>query len=142
MYIPFKTLVEQLGRSVQEAQDHLEKHAAEVFFQCFKTVEQSSEYWEIPLTRRIGLPSGEGEEMKVVDVPTAALLQHRSMGLDSVKVRLHLNTQMHEEHDALLVEPCSSGSEQNDVCEVELLFKAASPSEGIARLDLNLQKNL
>lgn len=142
MYISFETLVEQLGRSVQEAQDHLEKNAAEAFFRCFKTVEQSSEYWEVPLTRRVGLPSGEGEEMRVVDVPTAALLQHRSMGLDSVKVRLHLNTQMYEENNALLVEPCSADSEQADACEVELLFKAASPSEGIARLDLNLQKNL
>lgn len=145
MYVPFETLIEQLGRSIQEAQEYLDQQAADSFFRCFKTVSQPSGSLEVPITRRIGLPSGDGENLKPVDVPAAALLQHQAMGLDTVKVRLHLNTQTREEDKALLVEPRSSGVEQDgtgSAGEVEFVFKLAPPAEGIARLDLNLQKVL
>lgn len=145
MYIPFETLIEQLGRSIQGAQEYLDQQAADSFFRCFKTVNQSSGSLEVPITRRVGLPTGDGESLRSVDVPTAALLQHQAMSLDTVKVRLHLNTQTREEDKALLVEPCFSGDDQDGVGntgEVELVFKFAPPAEGIARLDLNLQKVL
>ncbi len=49
--------------------------------------------WDIPVTRRLGIPASGGE-LKAVDVPVAALLQHQTMCLDTVKVRLSLNTQV------------------------------------------------
>lgn len=145
MYIPFETLVEQLGRSIQKAQERLELEAVEAFFQCFENVNRDSGGCEFPLTRRVGLPAAGGEEMKVVDVPTVALLRHQSMELDCVKVRLQMRTQAHKEDNTLFVEPCSPCSDQDDMAgagEVELTFKAAPPAEGIARLDLNMQKIL
>ena len=145
MYIPFETLVEQLGRSIQEAQGHLEREAAESFFRCFETITDLSGSCEVPLTRRLKLPAGEGMELKAVDVPVAALLRHQAMGLDSVKVRVPIKTRLRAEDNVLLVEACpAAGGEDGAESpgEVEFTFKAAPPAEGIARLDLNVQKVL
>ncbi|MDE6261105.1 MAG: DUF2589 domain-containing protein [Oscillospiraceae bacterium] len=144
MYIPFETLVEQLGRSIQEAQGHLEREAAESFFRCFETVNDSSGSCEVPLTRRLKLPAGDGMELKSVDVPVAALLRHQAMGLDSVTVRVPIKTQLRAEDNVLLVEACPAAGEDGAESpgEAEFTFKAAPPAEGIARLDLNVQKVL
>lgn len=145
MYIPFDALTQEIGRSLQAAQDRLEQEAVDSFFRNFQTLEGSSGRWEIPLTRRIGLPAGGSGELRSLDVPTAALFQHQAVGLDCVKVRLAIKTQVRSEDNALLVEPCSGGEELNDtsnIGQVEFVFKSSPPSEGIARLDLNVQKIL
>lgn len=145
MYIPFQTLVEQLGRSIQEAQGRLEQEAAESFFRCFETVSHPSGSCEVPLTRRLRLPAGDGKEPKTLDVPVAALLRHQAIGLDCVKVRVPMKTQLRAEDNAVLVEACpaaNGGNASESPGEVEFTFKAAPPAEGIARLDLNVQKLL
>ena len=156
MYVSFTSLVEQLGRSVQDAQNRLDQEAVDTFFRCFETISQpvngrgrsddGRDVWDIPVTRRLGIPASGGE-LKAVDVPVAALLQHQTMCLDTVKVRLSLNTQVRKEDGMLLVEPGPagmSGEEETNapLGEAEFIFKAAPPAEGVARLNLNVQKTL
>lgn len=147
MYIPLETLAEQIGRSIQAAQVRLEQEAADTFFRGFQTVDQPSGSQEVPLTRRVGLPGGGPGEMRTVDVPVAALVRHQSMALDCVTVRLPVMTQVRSADNALLVEPCPAGREDGaeeaaDAGQMEFVFRSSPPAEGIARLDLGLQKTL
>lgn len=147
MYIPFETLAEQIGCSIQAAQARLEQEAANTFFRGFQTIDQPSGSREVPLTRRVGLPGGAQGEIKTVDVPVAALVRHQSMALDRVTVRLSVTTQVRGADNVLLVEPCPAGREENagdasDMGHVEFVFRSSPPAEGVARLDLGLQKAL
>lgn len=162
MSVTLATLVSEIGRSVQEAQNNLERYAMEDFFRYFETVvpdktrcssaseedvsDGAGDPLAVPQTRRIGIPAPDGS-IRTIDVPLSALLAHQTMGLDTVTVRLNITADLTKGSDLLLVnaEPDSVGKEGNgksNCSQIELTFRAAPPAEGISRLDTHIQKHI
>lgn len=144
MYITFDELLEQLGRSVQEAQARLERQALETFLSSFEGSEHGVGDTRRPRMLLMSLPNALSGD-KPLEVPEAALMRHDAMSLDTVHIKLNLRTQTRSEDNVLLVEPGPAGEldgESENYGQVELTFRASPPSEGIARIDCDLYKNI
>lgn len=143
MQLELSALLSQLGQAVQEAQDHLERQGVERYCSYFTPAARGAgEDGKVtgpaplrPVSHRFAIPDGAGG-MSQVEVPEAALVQHSTMALDTVQVRLNVLPTLREEDGAVLVEVGPSGEGVDGAySQLELTFHSGPSAEGIARVN-------
>ncbi len=145
MQLELSTLMSQVGQAVQEAQDHLERQGVERYCSYFTPAvcanAENGESADPPALRPVShcfaIPDGAGGTNRV-EVPEAALVQHSTIALDTVQVRLNVLPAIREEDGAVLVEVGPSGEGVDGTySQLNLTFRSAPSSEGLARVNPN-----
>ncbi len=143
MQLELSALMSQLGQAVQAAQDHLERQGVERYCSYFAPAARTgAEEGEVvgppplrPVSYCFAIPDGAGGTNQV-EVPEAALVQHSTMALDTVQVRLNVLPSLREGDGAVLVEVGPSGEGVDGTySQLELTFRSGPSSEGIARVN-------
>lgn len=136
MGIALSDLIEQIGLSVQNANAAIEQMAAAVYLgQSFTRVNNNQPDLEefTPISYTINLPSPEGQ--KKINVPVTALMNHTSLKLEQVDVKLKFSIEECEK-DSITVSAVSSDEPDNsNQNELSLQFKNTPSAEGMARVD-------
>lgn len=132
MEMKLDELLASISLSVQQAGQIVDRDAADVFLKlAASTIEMTAE-------------KGGSRE-----IPVAALMHHKPLLLDEVSIRM--NASLRLENGSVYVETMpsvaegDSGSETNGTkkqAEIMLTYKSSEPSEGIARITNDLNRNL
>lgn len=135
MELELATLMSAIGQAVGEAQSHLDRQALvhyEAYFQ--KGSEEGERPGLRPVSRCFALP-GEGDGRRL-EVPEVALARHDAVTLETVHVSLNVRASLRETDGAVMVEvgPGGGEGEKPPYSRIELTFRGAPPSEGIARM--------
>lgn len=127
-------LIAVVGSCVQRAQAAVEQAAVEQYMGYFERSvstqrladEEKREEMLVPRTLDVALP---GED-RTVQVPVLALVNHNTLRLDQVKVRMNLiPTRLDKEQ--MEVEAAPQGQEGHSL---ELVFQADGVNEAVARI--------
>lgn len=139
MGIALSKLMEDIGNSVQNANAAIERYAAEVYlaqgYAKMKADEQNmtGKTYE-PITYKLNLTTAGGK--KKIEVPVTALMQHSSLQLEQVNVKLRFSI---EEGDGeeVRVRVNAPGEEKDSelISELSMQFRTAPPAEGVARIE-------
>lgn len=159
-------LIETIGTSVSRAQESLERHSLQRFFDYFHKPDGAmnslddadSELQESasvsPKTAKVELPCSDNiEKTAQVEIPLVALVHHRQVHLDKVTVRVRtrlssdgggrvmadINAPIFNAANAL--EESESAS-NDDADELELVFNVTESAEGLSRVVQNLLKTI
>ncbi len=142
MQVELSALMSQLGQAVQEAQDYLERQGVARYCSYFTpAVQAPGADGQVaapaplrPVSHRFTLPDGAGGTSQV-EVPEAALVQHSTMALDTVQMRLNVLPAVREEDGAVVVEVGPSGEGVDGAySQLELTFRSGPCAEGAARV--------
>ncbi|WP_455654521.1 DUF2589 domain-containing protein [Phascolarctobacterium sp.] len=145
--LSFKDLFTTIGQAIQDAQQAIELHSYNNYWQYFSSVTPTNdlptEDIVQPTIKKILLPgSGSDGGKRELLVPVVALVNHAPMSLEEVKVKLKVKTvtpaanQLQLSLGALTAadEANTDTDKQDDANIIELTFKKAPPTEGIARI--------
>lgn len=117
-----KELISAVGGAMQEAYELLERRSLDgCLAGCFDVEERDGETVYVPRTITISYPTPNGETL--IRSPLAALMSHGVMNMEYVKVTLPL-----PENEAV------GGG------EMELHFRLRESTEGIARIETELNR--
>ncbi len=138
MQVELSALMSQLGQAVQEAQDYLERQGVARYCSYFTPAGEDGKVAAPaplrPVSHRFALPDGAGGTNQV-EVPEAALVQHSTMALDTVQMRLNVLPAVREEDGAVVVEVGPSGEGVDGAySQLELTFRSGPCAEGAARV--------
>lgn len=131
------SLMSAIGRAVRDAQSCLDRQAVTDYCAYFQhdPHESGTKGLELtPVSRCFALP-GEGGSRRI-EVPEVALARHDAVTLDTVHVSLNVLASLREGDGAVMVEvgPGGGEGEKPPYSRLELTFRGAPPSEGIARI--------
>ena len=141
MEISLTELIASIGTSVQAARRAVDECAAQLYFQGFDSPMGEEGVYR-PVAKRIELANGGGPEAesKVVCVPVTALMNHQSMRLDQVDVKMKLAPC--DVNGALKFRVGPGGEEdapqEGAWAEFSLSFQSGDMPEGTARLNQKL----
>lgn len=131
-------LIKSLGIAVQEAHSAISDKSVEQFFSQHFELAQTGENNELYRPKMIGislLESSQSNASKVIYVPTAALVTHKELALDEVKIDLDINISDDDGNvDAMVI---GNGSPDN-AGKLEIVFKCTNEAEGLARVETQL----
>lgn len=114
-------LISAVGGAMQEAYEQLERRSLESCLSgCFELRDDSGGPVYVPRTITLSYPGPNGEEL--IRSPLAALMGHGVMNMEYVKVAL----------------PLPEGETGGG--ELELHFRLREPSEGMARVETELNR--
>lgn len=114
-------LISAVGGAMQEAYEQLERRSLESCLSCcFELRDDSEGPVYVPRTITLSYPGPNGEEL--IRSPLAALMGHGVMNMEYVKVTL----------------PLPEGETGGG--ELELHFRLREPSEGMARVETELNR--
>ena len=142
--LSFKDLFTTIGRAIQDAQQAIELHSYNNYWQYFSAATPANdlptEDIMQPKIKKVILP-GSGSD-GVNREPVVALVNHAPMSLEEVKVKLKVKTitpaanQLQLDLGALTAadDVSTDADKQDDANIIELTFKKAQPTEGIARI--------
>ncbi len=138
MQVELSALMSQLGQAVQEAQDYLERQGVARYCSYFTPAGADGQIAAPaplrPVSHRFTLPDGAGGTRQV-EVPEAARVQHSTMALDTVQMRLNVLPAVREEDGAVVVEVGPSGEGVDGAySQLELTFRSGPCAEGAARV--------
>ena len=163
MQLSIQDLIASIGRSVSEAQQTIENHSMQRFFDFFETNMQTSALNGVnetdnasvslrPRTIRMSLPSSEDLSKSCdVDIPLPALAHHRQVCLDkvTVKVKTRLTPDnggnMMADMGAPVFNECSTPNDSDgddEYGEINLVFNVGDSSEGVSRVVQNITKTI
>lgn len=143
-----ESLLRTVGTAVQDACRAIEYNAMGQFFDTYfdRTQKEGGKIAYTPKIIEVEIPSpGTGKAGKVLYTPTAALVRHKSMHLDCV--RLQLNIDAVEDADGaeegLQVSPRGACPPEDAVLRqnagtLEITLKCSDAAEGIARIETQL----
>ena len=157
-----QTLIETIGTSVSMAQQGIERHSLEKFFEYFQQPElMANSEGELnepqgykPITAKVAMPSGDNiSKQTIVDVPLVSLISHRQVQLDKVvvKVKTRLSSDNYGNIEADINVPVSNtantldGAEapvNSEKAEVELVFNVRDSAEGLSRVVQDISKTI
>ena len=145
--LSFKDLFTTIGRAIQDAQQAIELHSYNNYWQYFSAATPANdlptEDIMQPKIKKVILPgSGSDGVNREMLVPVVALVNHAPMSLEEVKVKLKVKTitpaanQLQLDLGALTAadDVSTDADKQDDANIIELTFKKAQPTEGIARI--------
>lgn len=157
------SLIEAIGTSVSKAQQGIEQHSIERFFDYFQnpnTVMGASndtndalQGFE-PITAKVALPCTDNlSKTAPVDIPLVALAHHRQVHLNkvTVKVKTRLTSDNSGSVMADINAPVSNAANSpedteavsnDDVGEIELVFNVTDSAEGMSRVVQNISKTI
>ncbi len=138
MGVPLSKLITDVGLAVQNANAAIERYAAEAYLvqgyvpQDIDGTDEKPEYH--PVTYRLNIPTAGGK--KAVDVPATALMNHTTLSLEQVDVRLKFVLEESTGEEVMVrVKSTGNAKEMYSVSELAMQFKTSPPSEGTARVE-------
>ncbi len=140
-----ESLLQTIGLAVQNAHRAIDYNAVGQFFDTYfdKRAKDADTVTYTPKMLEIEIPSPELRKAgKMLYAPTAALVQHKSMQLDCVKVQLHIDVA--EEADGTMqvstqgFHSQEDGSASKNAGTLEITLKCSDAAEGIARIETQL----
>lgn len=140
-------LLQTIGIAVQEAHKAIEYNSVGQFFGNYfnKTEKNGGNITYTPKIVEVEIPDAGGKS-KVLYTPIAALVQHKNLNLDCVK--LNLNIDVSEENNGGLQVSAQGANSAQDNAEskqagtLEITLKCSDTAEGIARIETNLHEML
>ncbi len=157
------SLIEAIGTSVSKAQQSIEQHSIERFFDYFQNTntvlsasndtDSSSQGFE-PITAKVVMPCSDNiTKTAPVEIPLVALAHHRQVHLNkvTVKVKTRLTSDKNGSVIADINAPVSNtaNSPENtetvsndEVGEIELVFNVTDSPEGMSRVVQNISKTI
>lgn len=133
MTATLEQLAAAIGTSVQAACRAAEESALRLYWEQFDREDSQGAY--LPRTVQLLLPvsAQPGAERRRLEVPVTALLEHRSMRLDEVKISLPL-TPVDGEDLAQPLFRLGGTADDGRTSTLELTFRGGDAPEGLARL--------
>lgn len=158
------SLIEAIGTSVSKAQQGIEQHSIERFFDYFQDpntvmTAASDDMDNVPqgfkpITAKVVMPCADNiSKTAPVEIPLVALAHHRQVHLNkvTVKVKTRLTSDnsgsVMADINAPVFNAANSPEEteaasNDDVGEIELVFNVTDSSEGISRVVQNISKTI
>lgn len=153
-------LIEAIGTSVSKAQQRIEQHSIERFFDYFSESGVKSASNDLsetqpnfkPVTTKVVMPcSSDISKTETVDVPLVALASHRQVHLDKITVKVR--TRLTADNSCISADinapsndsnyPGKTDGENADrMDEIELVFNVSESSEGVSRVVDNISKTI
>ena len=137
MELELTSLMSAIGQAVRDAQSCLDRRAVADYCAYFQgqSGENGVESLDLTPVRRYFTLPGEGGGRRL-EVPEVALARHDTVMLDTVHVSLNVLASLRKEDGAVMVEvgPGGGEGEKPPYSRIELTFRGAPPSEGIARI--------
>ncbi len=138
-----ESLLQTVGTAMQDAYRAIEYNAMGQFFDTYfdKTQKEGDRIAYTPKIIEVEIPSpGTGKAGKVLYTPTAALVRHKSMNLDCVRLQLNIDV-VEEAEEGLQVSPrgaCPPEDAVQNAGTLEITLKCSDAAEGIARIETQL----
>lgn len=158
MQFSMQDLIASIGCSVSMAQQRIENHGINRFFDFFDTEQMSgaddgNENLSLkPKTVKMSLPSSDDlSRFCEVDIPLPALAHHRQVHLDKVTVNVRTRLQPNDKGEMMADMSApnyndgadTANSDGNDTYgEINLVFNIGEASEGVARVVQNITKTI
>lgn len=163
MQLSIQDLIASIGCSVSEAQQTIENHSMQRFFDFFEADMQTDAANDAndadtptaslkPRTIKMSLPSSKDLSKSCdVAIPLPALAHHRQVHLDkvTVKVKTRLTTdssgKMMADMGAPVSNECSTPNTSDgddEYGEINLVFNVSESSEGVSRVVQNMTKTI
>lgn len=145
MQIELKRLVAAIGRSISDAQHIIAASGTENYLSHFHQSPgcRDGETAYAPDTVAILIPPPDGSRPPAqVDLPLVTLSNHNTVGLDSVRVRLHAAASVNESEQVILDLTPHSDDSPPALTEMELCFRCGEAPEGAARINTEMNKLL
>lgn len=157
------SLIESIGTSVSKAQQGIEQHSIERFFDYFKNPNANTQASNDlnaapqgfePITAKVVMPcSDDISKTAPVEIPLVALAHHRQVHLNkvTVKVKTRLTSDAGGNIVADINAPILNAANSNDTSEavsdentgeIELVFNVTDSSEGLSRVVQNISKTI
>lgn len=159
-----KDLIETIGKSVSDAQQGIEWHSINSFFEYFQkpdmtmnavlddnTEDVVQEY--VPITKTVAMPCADDISKNVpVEIPLVALTHHRQVHLDKVTVKVKTRFTSDKNSGSVMADinaPVLNAADSfedteavssDDGGEIELVFNVADSAEGTSRVVQNISK--
>jgi len=138
-----ENLVTGIGASVQQAykllewgsmQDYLQNYFAEQAVAANDAADTAADVMYQPRTVTVCLP-----DKRQLKVPLLVLANHGSMNIDYVKLKMNVKVTGEDKNNIQVTSAAAPESENAaDTGELEMLFKVREPTEGLARIETNL----
>ena len=156
------SLIEAIGTSVSKAQQGIEQHSIERFFEYFqnpnKVMTASNDTADVPqgfepITAKVVMPCQDNiGKAEPVEIPLVALAHHRQVHLSKVivKVKTRLTSDNSGSVMADINAPVANAANSpeeteaasEDVGEIELIFNVTDSAEGMSRVVQNISKTI
>lgn len=138
MGVPLKKLITDVGMAVQNANAEIEKYAADAYltqgYTPASTNGQIKDQEYHPITYQLHIPTVEGK--KKVEVPATVLMNHNTLALEQVDVKLKFVLEESTEDEIMVkVKSIAGAKDIYTISELAMQFKTTPPSEGTARLE-------
>ena len=157
------SLIEAIGTSVSRAQQGIEQHSIERFFDYFQNSNTDAaasnditgEKPEFkPITAKVVMPCADNiSKAASVDVPLVALANHRQVHLNKVTVKV--KTRLTSDNSGNIMADINApvlnaanlpenteAASDDDVSEIEMVFNVTDSSEGMSRVVQNISKTI
>lgn len=156
------SLIEAIGTSVSRAQQGIERHSIERFFEFFQNPNVMSASNDNgnelpgfePITAKVVMPCSDNiAKTAPVEIPLVALAHHRQVHLNKVTVRV--KTRLTSDNSGSVMADINApvfnaaNSPENpetastdDVGEIELVFNVTESAEGMSRVVQNISKTI
>lgn len=158
------SLIEAIGTSVSKAQQGIEQHSIERFFDYFQDpntimtadlgdTDSAPRGFE-PITAKVVMPCSDNiDKTAPVEIPLVALAHHRQVHLNKVTVKV--KTRLTSDNSGSVMadinapvfnaanSPEETEAASNDaVGEIELVFNVTDSAEGMSRVVQNISKTI
>lgn len=156
------SLIEAIGTSVSKAQQSIEQHSIERFFDYFQDpntfMSASNDMSDAPqgfepITAKVVMPcSDDIAKTTPVEIPLVALANHRQVHLNKVTVKVKSRLASDNSGNVMADinapvfnaanSPEDTEAANGDVGEIELVFNVTESSEGMSRVVQNISKTI
>jgi hypothetical protein len=139
MTTTIQQLVKSLGISVQEAQHEIDKFALAKYSDYFTELKsQENDALTVMIPKCVSFPLPHGDS---VDIPIMTLVNHSSLSLDEVDIKMSVNTSWNPKTEQIEIDVSPIiPNEQNELREntyntthLHLKFKTKSAAEGLSK---------
>lgn len=145
MQIELERLIAAIGCSISGAQHVIAANGTKNYLSYFHQSPdgRNGETAYAPETVAILIPPPDDTRPPAqVDLPLVTLSSHHTVGLDSVRVRLHAAASVSEGEQVILDLTPPSDDHSPEMTEMELCFRCGDPPEGAARVNVEMNKLL
>lgn len=141
MSTSIQALIKSLGLAIQEAQHEINKYDLIKYSEYFTEQQVKEKDKMVLLPRCVSFPLPNSTES--IDIPIITLVNHNSLGLEEVEVKMEVNTAWNKDTQQVEIDvsPIQSDVKDSDYngvnphnkTNINLKFKARPSAEGISK---------
>lgn len=137
-----ENLLNTVGTAVQEAHKAIDDNYVNSFFEnhFIKDISRNDSEVYKPKMIEIEIPKQNGGG-RIVYAPTAILVNHRSLNIDTLKFCLNINVS-EESENSISIQTQGNHNTDKTAGTLEITFKYSDKPEGIARIETQLNSLL